>query len=104
MHIRTAGLKVKEFSHTFPDATDSALLLAERGYELFLKNYTFGEPLRSLGLRAISLKEKTDAGQLDMFGESDDKEKKEKVEDSLYDLRERFGKSGIKRAITIEQK
>ena len=104
VHIRTAELKVKEFSHTFPDATDSSLLLAERGYELFLKNYTFGEPLRSLGLRAISLKEKTDAGQLDMFGESDDKEKKEKVEDSLYDLRERFGKSGIKRAITIEQK
>ncbi len=102
VHIRSTSLTVKEFSITFPDMVNSSLTLAKRGFELFLRNYAFGEPLRSVGLRAINLKDSNDtAVQQDLFGESDKDYQIEKIEDSIYELREKFGKSSIKRGTTI---
>jgi len=101
VHIRTASLKVKEFSHTFLDSTSSTLNLAKKGYELFCKNYTFGEPLRSVGLRAINLKSEKTAIQQDIFGNEVAQNEQELLEDSLYEVRKKFGKSSIKRATVV---
>lgn len=97
VHIRTASLSVREFSKTFPDGTNCAPILARRGFELFKEQYHFAEPLRSVGLRAINLKEECFAEQIDMFGESERDKKTEKVEDSLYKVRQKFGNQAIKR-------
>ncbi len=102
VHIRTASLTVKEFSHTFTDTTSSALVLAKRGYELFCRNYTFGEPLRSVGLRAISIKSEETAVQQDIFGEEEKQAELEKIESSIYELRKKFGKESIKRGTAVE--
>ncbi len=102
VHIRTGSLVVKEFSHTFTDSTNSTLIFAKRGFELFCKNYTFGEPLRSVGLRAINLKTEDNAVQQDIFGEDKQQAKIEKIDDKLYELREKFGKSSIKRGSTVD--
>lgn len=102
VHIRTASLTVREFSCSFPDPTNSSLILARRGYELFQKNYSFGEPLRSVGLRAINLKSGTAAVQQDIFGEDKKQAELEKIEDTIYELRKKFGSSGIKRASSVE--
>jgi len=102
VHIRTSNLVVKEFSKTFPDSTDSALIFATRGFELFCENYSFGEPLRSVGLRAINLKDNRIAVQQDLFGESDKKIEIEKLDNSIYELRKKFGSDGIKRATTLD--
>ena len=103
VHIRTASLSVKEFSTTFQDMVNSSLILAQRGYKLFCENYTFGEPLRSVGLRAINIKDSKNAVQQDIFGDSDNEIKIEKIEDSIFELREKFGKSSIKRATTVDK-
>ena len=97
VHIRTASLSVREFSKTFQDSTNCAPILAKRGFELFKEQYHFAEPLRSVGLRAINLKEECLAEQIDMFGESERDKKTEKVEDSLYKVRQKFGKEAVKR-------
>ncbi len=97
VHIRTSALAIKEFSFTYKTATNSALTIAKRGYEIFCKNYSFSEPLRSVGLRAIGLKDNADAVQQDLFGESDSQANNDRVEDSIYKLRQRFGKDSIKR-------
>jgi DNA polymerase-4 len=97
VHIRTSSLAVKEFSHTFETSTNSALTLAKRGFDLFQKNYNFAEPLRSVGLRAIGLKETETALQQDIFGEYIKDVENEKVEDSIYKVRQKFGNSSIKR-------
>lgn len=102
VHIRTSTLTVKEFSHTFSDTTNSSLIFAQRGYELFCRNYTFGEPLRSVGLRAINLKGNGEAVQQDIFGNELRQSELELLEDKLYEVREKFGKSSIKRATTID--
>ncbi len=97
VHIRTSSLAVREFSKTFPDSTNCALILAKRGFELFKEQYHFAEPLRSVGLRAINLREECFAQQIDMFGESETDKKNEQVEDSLYKVRQKFGKNSVKR-------
>ncbi len=97
VHIRTSSLAVREFSRTFKSTTNSALTLAKRGYELFCENYNFAEPLRSVGIRAIGLKFQKAAVQQDIFGESESEDQNEKVEDSIYKVRKKFGDSSIKR-------
>ncbi len=97
VHIRTSSLAVREFSKTFTDGTNCAPILAKRGFELFKEHYNFAEPLRSVGIRAIGLKEEAEATQIDMFGEKDSNIKTEKVEDSLYKVRQKFGNQAVKR-------
>ncbi len=98
VHIRTASLIVKEFSHTYSDSTNSAYTLAARGIELLKENYSFSEPLRSVGIRAIGLKGYETALQQDIFGDFKKKETEEKIENSIYELRKKFGNSSISRA------
>lgn len=102
VHLRTASLTVKEFGTVFKASTDSALILARRGFELFKSNYSFGEPLRSVGLRAVNLKGEAVAVQQDIFGEDERLEELEKIENTMYELRQRFGDSGIKRGRSVD--
>ncbi len=97
VHIRTSTLAVREFSKTYPDGTNSALILAKRGFALFKEQYNFAEPLRSVGLRAINLKDERTAEQIDMFGEKEIDIKTEQIEDSLHKVRQKFGKEAVKR-------
>ena len=101
VHIRTSSLAVKEFSFSFGDSTNCALTLAKHGFELFNQNYKFGEPLRSVGLRAINLKTDSSAVQQDIFGNSDNNIKTEQIEESVYKVRQKFGKSSVKRGTTV---
>ncbi len=101
VHIRTASLKVKEFSRTYPSATNCATTLAKRGFEVFKENYIFGEALRSVGLRAINLKEEGSYGQLDLFGTAEYNLKEEQVDNSVYNVRQKFGKESVKRGRNI---
>lgn len=98
VHIRTASLTVKEFSKTFTDTTNCAIIIAQRGIDLFKQNYYFSEPLRSVGIRAINLKGEEFAVQEDIFGEHEKTAEQEKIEDSIYKVRQKFGKSSIRRA------
>ena len=82
-------------------SSGSTLNLAKKGYELFCKNYTFGEPLRSVGLRAINLKSEKTAIQQDIFGNEVAQNEQELLEDSLYEVRKKFRKSSIKRATVV---
>lgn len=102
VHIRTAALVVKEFSKTYKTSTNSALTIAKRGFELFCESYNFAEPLRSVGIRAINLKEQQiTAFQQDVFGEAENENHNEKIEDSIYEVRKKFGDSSIKRGTIV---
>lgn len=97
VHIRTSSLVTKEFSRTFNDTTNCSLTIAKRGFEVFCENYHFSEPLRSVGLRAINLKTENTAIQQDIFGNNEKLLETEKVEESVYKVRQKFGKSAVKR-------
>lgn len=103
IHLRTSSLATKEISRTFSDTTDSAYIIAKRGMDLFRESYFFSEPLRSVGIRVINLKDINTAVQEDIFGLSDENQKQEKIDDSLYMLRNKFGKKGVMRGSTIKE-
>ncbi len=102
VHIRTSSLAVKEFSQSFSDPTNCSLTLAKRGFALFCRNYTFGEPLRSVGIRAINIKDSKIAVQQDFFGENDQIIELERIDDSVHKLRQKFGSKSIIRGTNIK--
>ena len=102
VHIRTASLSVKEFSISFSEPTNCSLTFAKRGFQLFCRNYSFGEPLRSVGLRAINIKDSRIAVQQDIFGENEQNLELERIDDSLYNLRKKFGKESIVRGTIMK--
>ncbi len=101
VHTRDTALKVKETSHALEMPVNSALLIARFGMEIFDKAYRWDLPLRSVGLRAINLKGDNVVVQTDLFGERNQDEKIEKVENSIYTVRGKFGKKSIKRGRNI---
>ena len=101
VHTRDTALKTKEFSHALDAPVNSAILIAKHGMELFDKSYNWRLPLRSVGVRAINLKGEGAAVQDDLFGAREQEEKIEKIEDSIYTLRGRFGKTSVKRGRTL---
>lgn len=101
IHTRDSALKIKEYSHSLDMPLNAALLLAEYGMELFDKSYKWHLPLRSVGIRAINLKDEGVAVQEDLFGNAEKNKKIEAVEDSLFKVRNRFGKNSVKRGRNI---
>ena len=101
VHTRDSALKVKEYAHATEMPVNAALLIAKCGMELFDKSYEWHLPLRSVGIRAINLTDDGFAVQEDLFGHTAQNEKIEKIEDSLFSVRTRFGKNSVKRGRNI---
>ncbi len=98
VHTRTVNLDVKETSRSFSDAADCSIILAEKAMALFDEVYRFDMPLRSVGFRAINLKQKENMGfQADIFGNFTEQMKKDTIENSIMSVRKRFGNDSIKR-------
>lgn len=104
VHTRTTTLKVKEFSRTLDVPLNTSMAIAKKGMEIFNQNYLWGMPLRSVGLRAISLRDENHAVQQDIFSAPDDDIKDEVIEKSIESVRERFGKASISRGSILKNK
>lgn len=76
--------------------------LAAKALDIFQSAYIWERPLRSLELRAVQLQPPTEARQLRLFDDSAEREKAEKLERTLDDLRRRFGYQCIQRAILYQ--
>ncbi len=103
VHTRDTSLKIREFSHTFDTATDISIIIAERAMKLFKENYDWSLPLRSVGIRAISLKETLTGVQQNIFGDNLQNEAAEKIDESIFSIREKFGENSIKRGRTMKK-
>lgn len=101
IHTRDTSLKIKETARAMRVPENTAMIIAKSGMKLFKETYKWNMPLRSVGLRAINLKTDGFAVQQDIFGEAAANEKEVKIEKSMSAVRDKFGKSSIKRAITI---
>lgn len=101
IHTRDTSLKVKETSRSDGSPTSSAMLIAKRGMAIFDETYEWILPLRSVGIRAINIKQDNVAVQQDLFGAAEESEQQEKIDDSLFTLREKFGRDSIKRGTII---
>ena len=101
VHTRTTALEVKEYSRSLGVPVNTSMAIAKRGMELFNESYRWGMPLRSVGLRAVNLRDSDSAVQQDFFGDCFSDEHDEQIERSIEDLRERFGNGSIRRGRTL---
>lgn len=72
--------------------------------ELLHKNYSFSRPLRSVGIRAADLVPAGCSLQLSMFDNFRHRERTERLERAVDDIRRKYGRDMISRAITISDR
>ncbi len=101
VHTRNVSLKIREYSKTLNIPLDTSINIAKAGFELFKQSYSWDMPLRSVGLRAISLKDSNTAVQIDIFEDVNTSLRDEQIERSIEDLRGKYGKNSIKRGRTL---
>lgn len=73
--------------------------IATKGYQLFLKNYKWTAPIRSIGIRGSDLVTDSFIEQLDLFNSVEKREKLHKVDVAVDNIRERFGYQSIQRGL-----
>ena len=97
LHIRHSDLTVKEFMAVPSDPVQSSKYLAIEGMRLLRKNWD-GEPLRSIGIRAIKLQPYAPECQLSFFDEREKIIKEDILERSVDKIRDRYGSKAVVRA------
>lgn len=103
VHTRDTNLKTKEYSCTLTNPLNTSILLAREAMKIFEKNYNWALPLRSVGFRVTNLKSDNVAFQTDIFGEDNDDEKQEIIENSILNLRKKFGNNSLKRGTIFDE-
>lgn len=99
--VRDTNLNWCIRQRTIKDATNITDEIADTVMDLFLKNFTNTLPLRSVGIHCGNLVPDTWPIQLDMFGDTEARLRKERLDASLDGIRARFGHQVIQRGIVL---
>lgn len=98
VHIRDNRLQTREFMSALSFPLQSSKILADEGIKLLKRNYGFEYPLRSVGIRAINLKDYSPQFQLSFFEDRMRIVKQDMLERSMDKIRDRYGDSAVVRA------
>lgn len=93
--IKDNQLATRQFQAPLPLATQSALEIAAEGFRLFNENYDWKHNVRAVTVRAIELQSEDTPDQLDLFGNTQKHDKQEKIDNTVIDIRRRFGDKAI---------
>lgn len=91
IHLRTNDLEVKEFMANVDTPIQSASALAREGMKLFTASFDFSMPLRSVGIRAIRLRDYSPEYQLSLFEENNRQLRHDILEASVDKIRDKYG-------------
>ena len=92
---RDSNLWCKQYQAPLLIATQNALEIAHKARELFHANYQWSTPLRSVTVRAIRLAPASQPIQQFLFDDSARRDKTDRLEDAVDDIRRRFGKKAL---------
>lgn len=85
-------------------ATDITKEIAAEAYSLFLANYNWMKPIRSIGVRGSDLIHGEVPEQLDLFMSYKQREKQMKADAAIDSIRKRFGFYSIQRGLMYQDK
>ena len=102
--IRDNGLFHFSRQRKLQDLTDITDEIMSAAYQLFRENYHWPRPIRSLGIRADDLVIGQVPVQLDLFMNEQRREKQEKLDRAVDDIRRRFGYHSVQRAFMYQDK
>lgn len=78
--------------------------ILQAAYELFLANYKWEHPIRSLGVRGADLVTDNYPVQLNLFMDAKKREKLERLDQTVDEIRKRFGYFSIQRAAMYQDR
>lgn len=93
--IRANDLSGMQCQCKLPFQTQLPSELTAAGFKLFQERYHWTQNVRAVCIRAIDLVPKTDPDQLSIFVDNEKRERRERLEDTIENLRSRFGKTAI---------
>ena len=102
--IRDNGLFHFSRQRKLQEPTDITDEIMSAAYRLFRENYHWPRPIRSLGIRADDLVMGQVPVQLDLFMNEQRREKQEKLDRAVDDIRRRFGYHSVQRAFMHQDK
>lgn len=102
IYIRDKNLFSFSMQGKFPAPTNISSDLAEKAMALFQTNYSWSNPIRSIGVRGCDLIAAESYLQLSLFGDEQKQLKQEKIEETVDIIRHRFGHFAIQRAALLK--
>lgn len=99
--IRDEHLWAKQYQTQLQTATRSALDIARAAHALFAREYRMSCGIRSVTIRAINLAPQSMAQQTLLFDDAKRKEKFDKADTAVEQLRERYGRGIVLPAILL---
>ncbi len=93
--IRANDLSGMQCQCKLPFRTQLPSELTAAGFKLFQERYHWTQKVRAVCIRAINLVPKSEEEQLSIFVDNEKRDRRERLEDTIENLRSRFGKSAI---------
>ncbi|MEA4824995.1 MAG: DNA polymerase IV, partial [Clostridiaceae bacterium] len=92
---KSNDLSYRQYQVQFSGATRSAQTIAEAAHKLFVKQYDWYKPVRAVTIRAINLLPYGNPQQLDLFTDPVKLERRDQFENTIEDIRRRFGNKAV---------
>ena len=95
IYIRGNDLLGSQFQCKLPFRTQLPSEIAAAGFNLFSSRYRWGTNVRAVCIRAINLCSKNEPDQLSCFVDTNKRDKRILLENTIEELRSRFGKQSV---------
>ena len=95
LYVRGNDLLGAQFQCKLPFATQLPSEIAASAYQVFRQKYSWGSKVRAVTVRAIDLVPQSTPQQMSIFVDGGKVDKKERLQDAIEQLRDRFGKHAI---------
>ena len=93
--VRSNDLSGSQYQTQLSYPSQSPMEIAQAARTLFLTRYSWNMPVRSLTVTGLNLVPSDQPTQLDMFGDEQRRMRRQKLEDCVDEIRNRFGKRAI---------
>lgn len=101
--VKDCNLFCRQFQKKLEIPTRSAAEIAAAAIELFEKNYEWTYDVRAVTVRAIDLIDASSPTQLSFFSDMAAHERREKIDDTVLELRKKFGRDIIFNACLLAE-
>ena len=102
IHVRDNMLCSRQWQCKTELPTQSSMIIAKKAFQLFEKRYSWLNPIRSVTVQAINLVSQDTPCQLDFFMDVEKKEKTERLERCIDDIRRRFGANSVRNGVLLQ--
>ena len=102
--VRDNGLESFSRQAKLTAPSDITNEIAVLGYQLFLKNYKWSAPIRSIGIRGSDLVTGYFMEQIDLFQSIEKREKMHKADVAIDKIRGRFGYQSVQRGLMYQDR